>query len=695
MTSKEDWTIHTQPSVKFAAPTFLCLFIINRVLRHIISESRATRSGDEENTCDDVIRSKITSSLEDAETQDAVFAFLSSVCRQGMMNIVIDCDLIHKIFNKIILTKFGAEYSRITTYKSRCTISIANKNKNKNNDNHYNKEDDDEENNMTTKHDYDYKAMVFNTNDLMSLIFHHLEYLRKRDEDLSNCSLVCTHWFYHTFNLNSIYHVNLYYLFFQQWLSDDKNDCVCNKGKIRRLWQRVVNARSVTIVLGRKAPKPDDFLLSQISMVGNIEKLRCVIFPKHILYLKATMQQCGNNIKDFNVNIRSRNKRNVLTPLKLFNARKIRIHNLYFYILWSYKCEELYLNSLKKIDNEWCNFVIDNCDCRGIRYLTLDNVEFHSKIINKHLVFSRLAKKFTNLEKLDIILWYQGIENAVLFWQQLLPIIDTNHVKVSLFTHFDEEKQVNEFGKHFANDTNINTTKSKYKMNKLRMSLNSITLKPMRSMISQCDGVEYLILQAGRTPDVASFINELKEYINQLKSNKLGKNLIITVDEKVKYAWGILIKSKTLKKIQIDDTINPSRIYSFYWVLRLVDVIHELNGNVYVVLKLSININNMLAHKMNTFLPQLKEFCQKTMLMVIEENVAINVELTLLAHEVVDKIEAMFSSMSKNFDVSKYKQPVTKGNKYWEALSQPLFIKKVDCNNIISFQFCNCRSSYV
>ena len=675
MTSKDNWTVHVQPSVKFGAPTFLRLFIINRVLHNIISCG-------EENTYDDAIRAIITSSLEDTEMKNVAVVFLSSLCQQGLMNIVVDDDLIDKIFNKLILTKFGDEYSNITTYKSRCAINIANKNQrqNKNNDN-------DQENNV--QHDDDYKAMVFNTNDLMSLIFHYLEYLKKRDEDLSNCSLVCTHWFYHSFNLNSIYHVNLHYLLIRSRLS---------KVKIRRLWQRVVNGRSVTIVLGHSAPKPDDFILSQILMVANIEKLRCVISPNHILYLKGIMQQCSNNIKDFNVNIKSTKKRNVLTPLKLFNARKIRIHNLYFYILWSYKCQQLYLSLLKKIDNKWCNFVIYNCDCSGIKHLTLDDIEFHSKIVNKHLIFSRLAKKFTNLKKLDIILWYEGIENALLFWQQLLPIIDKNDAKVSILTHFREEKQATEFSKHFANhdDDNINsnnTSKSKmYKMNKLRISLDSNVLKSMRDMISRCSGLEYLILEAGSMPGVKSFINELNGYIRKLISDPRHPNDIINVDEK-EYVWGILMKSKSLQKIEIHDTINPLQIFAFFWVLQLVEVIDKLNSNVYVVLKLSIN--NILEEKMDTFLPKFKEFCQKIVLMMLQHKVAINVEFTIFAYGVVEKIETVFTSIcDENVDLSKYKQPELKDNKYCEVLSKPSFIKKVNCNSIISFQFSNCRSTF-
>ena len=55
-----------------------------------------------------------------------------------------------------------------------------------------------------------YQNLLFNSSDLMSQIFQYLEWGMGFDKDLYSCSLVSSHWLYHSWNVNSAYYVNFY-----------------------------------------------------------------------------------------------------------------------------------------------------------------------------------------------------------------------------------------------------------------------------------------------------------------------------------------------------------------------------------------------------------------------------------------------------------------------------------------------------
>ena len=65
--------------------------------------------------------------------------------------------------------------------------------------------------------------------------------------------------------------------------------------------------------------------------------------------------------------------------LKLLNAKRILIQaywkpGLYFHWSFSSKCKELELRCIHNIDKKWCDFIINNCDCSGIKNLVVDRV---------------------------------------------------------------------------------------------------------------------------------------------------------------------------------------------------------------------------------------------------------------------------------------------------------------------------------
>ena len=61
-------------------------------------------------------------------------------------------------------------------------------------------------------------------------------------------------------------------------------------------------------------------------------------------------------------------EKNQLSPLILPNAKEIWMHALYFRIVWSHRCENLYLYNIE-INKDFCDFISDNCDCSGVIYV--------------------------------------------------------------------------------------------------------------------------------------------------------------------------------------------------------------------------------------------------------------------------------------------------------------------------------------
>ena len=265
-----------------------------------------------------------------------------------------------------------------------------------------------------------------NMNDLMCLIFQFLDY---DNGELFNCSLVNSHWLYHSYNPNSVYRVNLTKLI-QKTLSaskqktkNDNNDCKNRQFIISSLstsWQHVINARDVTIELNNDDLDYDDEskndesendenendendsvhtskrlvlgedghgdeLLKKLCLLGNIENIKCILNEREIGILRAILPKCANKIKRYYVEVNaSSNSRKfskdnevkwILSPLRLINANYIWYNHSYYAIEWSNKCEVLEFDAMEidKVGIEWCQFVTDNCDCSGIKLLHFDN----------------------------------------------------------------------------------------------------------------------------------------------------------------------------------------------------------------------------------------------------------------------------------------------------------------------------------
>ena len=385
---------------KHHLPTFIQIFYLNRLL--------------DVDFVDDV-------KMFNKSDQQTALSILTNSIKYGIKKYMSDYfteskhgNIIEQIFNKIILTKLACHYQQAVKYKSG-TI--------------------DEKNN-------DYHPKVFNTSDLMHLIFQFVG-------SIFNCDLICSYWLCHSYNANSIYHINLSLVF------NNGGDGI---EKHIRYWQRVYKAKSAKIWLNRTMLKPNDFMLKQLSTLVYIEKLYCRIATdygsvnskNHKSILECIMNRFGNRISHFDCKILPMSCENIprLPPLKLLNANQIHLHNAYFYAIWSNKCEQLYLHDCNDISSEWCKNVIDNCDCSGIKYLVFEFITFDKNIDSK-ILFPQLVKKFTNLQKLDIIRSNNNDKNLILFCKLLNSIINQNKGQISheikrivghYKVHIEEEK---------------------------------------------------------------------------------------------------------------------------------------------------------------------------------------------------------------------------------------------------------------
>ena len=402
-----DWQISVRNPPKVVVPSFIRLFFIRRVLTDYIQQNRT------ENKHND-IRNLVTI-LNDEQTQNLAYNILSRLMNghnglekymKKWYNEEEQAVLIERIFNDIILEKFVQEYQSITRYVS----------------------------DIVSNQDY-YQCLVFNTNDLMYLIFQYLDFCDDEFE-FYNCSLVDTHFLYQIWNSRSLYKVSLTSL-----ISRTLECQMGDENMYTRMWQRIVNVKYVQFHVDRV--KPSMLLLNRLSMLANIEHLECHIQDMQIDMLKVLMNKCGDKLKTFNVCVVKSWKtpktqwENKMPSLKLTNAKKITMNNLYFYITWFSKCEELILTQPLwkwKISQQWCDHVINNCDCSGIKKLIVDVSIFNGSTSRKDTIYN-FGQKFNNLKKLRISNKNCEIDKCacgVYFLQSLNEIILQNNTQVWL-----------------------------------------------------------------------------------------------------------------------------------------------------------------------------------------------------------------------------------------------------------------------
>ena len=451
--SKDDWTIdessNNLPFDTISAPSFIRLFVINRIIRQYIVDN----IDDDSNRCETTaIIDKLASIFKnekldnDKDESQKVFDILYRLITDGIKtymnkwyNEKEQAMIIEMIFNKIILVKFAQEYNKLIKYNG----------KNK------------------------YENLLFNSTDLMTHIFQYLRFYTNLNGDLFGCSLVNSHWLYHSWNVNSVYYVSLEKLIEQTYKYGYKND---HENNILRMWQRIMNVKDIYFrYYSWDEYKVTELVLNRLLMIKNvrnvnihlfvddidakgscnfdvlIEKLRNAVSKwkeieecsLSILYM-STKESIAND--DKNVTL--------LSPLKLLNARYIQIGDVNFYREWSQKCEKLSLTSGGRIkfDKNWCDFVIKHCDCSGVKFLELAYVGFDDKCVNDFLL-KQLVSKFSNVKKLDLDMLEYCV-SIVLLLKYMTPVIKANKGNIELeFAEYfvDWDKMIEMWDKHHLN----------------------------------------------------------------------------------------------------------------------------------------------------------------------------------------------------------------------------------------------------
>ena len=247
---KDDWIMDdfqssdTIRSTRIEVPSFIRLFIIKRIVDHGIFMNmaelgRLLQSSFKNKTKTVSEARKILEQL----VQDGIKKYMAKWYEESQIPII------ERVFNKLIMQRFMKEYHDVATYVGGC-------------------------NTTEKKTKMQHQILVFNINDLMCNIFQHLHYGRYFNGDLFSCSLVCSVWLYHVWNLNSLYCVDISELI---------------KGKLHaRTWQRLHNAKFIRcdpIIYINNNDNNDDNdrakmmvkELSMFSMITNSFLFKCTI----------------------------------------------------------------------------------------------------------------------------------------------------------------------------------------------------------------------------------------------------------------------------------------------------------------------------------------------------------------------------------------------------------------------------------
>ena len=366
----DDENIKVQ-SVHVTVPSFLRLFVMRRILHHC-------------NMSVDQIKQMVTV-INDLNHQQIAQDILTQLINDGIkqymkkwFNEKEQREIIEIIFIKIILKRFEKEYRNIVTYNCQ-------------------------------RNDY-YQRLVFNSDDLMCLIFQFVELNEMFNGDLINCSLVNSHWLYQSWNPNSVHHCCLTTMI-KNTIANTSNMNVSKKwNNLDRIlsskWQRVVKVKSLTITLyhvDNWERLQLEYLMEKISTLRNVVNLSLDIFDTYVAILKGLVYYNKKNIEKYLVLIRGCNistRNNKFKTLELMNAQNIYISNMYYYIKWSYKCKILKLR-LEHIGESWIKYVIDNCDCSGVQTLIMQYISFSE---STQLLLNKFCQKFKNLQSLNITL---------------------------------------------------------------------------------------------------------------------------------------------------------------------------------------------------------------------------------------------------------------------------------------------------
>ena len=434
--SKDDWVINDNDNmnksndINIMVPSFIRLFVIRRIIDKYIKNNKKKKKKE---TKEETIKELANVFTYDKKIESLVINIVTRLINNGIKKYMskyyeerAQANIIEDIFDKMILEKFCQEYNEMINYGINKEIK----------------------NNNYCQH------LLFNSSDLMSQIFQCLEWGIQFDEDLYSCSLVSSHWLYHVWNVNSVYHINFSKLILVR--EDDSE----NNRKWTRMWQRLYNVKSMQIKFNVKYSKAVLATVNKLSMFRKIEKVNVDVHvreqnevEKYISCLIPILSRCKDRINDCRIWIKHHgfdsSDFEAPSPLRLPKAQYFEIRDSLFYRQWTNECRQLKLAWFKNINKDWCKFVIENCDCSNINNLILNGVTFDYISINK-VILNQFALKFCNLKTFEIEIDGKIDNNVLLFWQLLEATISKNKTKVKLKVVNLKRDQYNLLSKRMA-----------------------------------------------------------------------------------------------------------------------------------------------------------------------------------------------------------------------------------------------------
>ena len=352
---------------------------------------------------------------------------------------------------------------------------------------------------------------------------------------------------------------------------------------VLRSWERLVNLKHITFYAADDArPKHHNLFFSRLSMLRNIEKIQCHCHPKQIATLKVIMQQCGENIIVFDVEIDQYSKfpNQVLPPLKLPNAQHITMHDKYFYAIWTNKCDKLKINH--QINEKWCQHVINQCDCSGVKHLTFDN--FATDALDcKKLIFKEFSQQFINLTSLNI--------NIVNFYNSSFGILSTFREYLRIADDCGTGNGLPLLLQLFAPTIKKNSGDIYLAIGDFEKDLLSSDFQRICDMIESVDYNYNFITRVWVEPNIydPSFANHTRKLIQlchkQLKTIKIVLSRMNYIKQDVNTKWKKLIDDMASWLVNDNDNdYNQSKLESISLAsIKVIDIRCELNFECLIV----------------------------------------------------------------------------------------------------------------
>ena len=634
-------------------PSFIRLFVMNRVLTTYIS----TNGGKSKTAM--LIRD-LTNSKNMDKYESKVCEIMVNLAKYGIKHYMEElydeetqASIIEQIFNQMILKQFKKEYQQVTTYSIATTAASEDKNDNN---------DDNNDN-------YHYQCLVFNTTDLMCSIFQFLSDFGRYEMkyELVNCSLVNSHWLYHTWNPNSIYFAALFNLI-RCTVKFPQNELYS------RMWQRFYNAQKVYIYGRYKYSdlKISDFVLNKLGMYSNIRNLDGFVSPGQLCIIKVIVTKCGNKIERFSINTFG----GVHSLLKLLNVKFLAIGNTRIFSIWTNKCEQIELNWVENIKEKWCEHVIDKCDCSGVKSLSFARAAF-DEIVSCEIL-KKFAQKFVSLEHL-VFEFYSGCdEQVLLLWSYLNSIIVKNTCSTSGNYNYNyKSMHMQPMHMHMSNShvhvkMQIFTESTHFEKINDMIEKNKIIIDYIRLIV---DG----FWEEHKTGIRKLLSNEKLEWLQLTNSDESNEQFPLVLQSLQNKDFLKKVKFDTLKRIEFQDnnSFGSSTMKMINQFLQLNLIVEK---KLFIIAKFIVK--NSHAHESSdailksNFDASFEKLCKNIVRLMMKDKIAIDIKVTfeIMLNDRLNLKDSAIKTFQKHFGADKimrsYQAPQC--NKFCIGLQEPV-----------------------